>query len=132
MARSRGNRGADWGAVVRTALVILVASVLPSPLPRHQEFDRFGPDKILHFLGHAWLTVTLFDALRTDRLSAAPAGATAVIVSSVHGLAIAFLQRYVPGRVPERADIVAGVIGSVTAALGWWYCSESSAKSRVE
>lgn len=117
-----------WRSAVRTALVLLVAAVLPSPLPRHPEFDRFGPDKVLHFLGHAWLTVTLVEALTPDRLNAAPAGVVAVVFSLVHGLVTGFLQRYVPGRVPERADLVAGIIGSVTAALGWWYRTESSVR----
>ncbi|WP_128226406.1 VanZ family protein [Halobacteriaceae bacterium SHR40] len=114
-----------WKSVVGTALVLLVASVLPSPLGRHPEFSRFGPDKLLHILGHAWLTVTLADAFETDRLDAVSTGIIAVSVSFVHGLFTGFLQQYVPGRVPERADLVAGLVGSVLGVLGWWYVSEA-------
>jgi len=112
----------DWGAVLCTALVLLVAAVLPSPLRRHPEFDRIGPDKFLHFLGHAWLTQTLIDAFSTDRRSDVSVGVFAVTLSFVHGFLTGFLQRYVPGRVPERADLVAGLVGSLTVVLGWW-CS---------
>lgn len=109
-----------WKRVVVTALVLLVGSVLPSPLRRHPEFSRIGPDKLLHALGHACLTVTLADALATDGLDVGRAGVVAVVCSFVHGFVIGLLQRRVPGRVPERADLVAGLLGSVVGALGWW------------
>lgn len=116
--------------MVVTALVLLVGSLVPSPLGRHPDFNRFGPDKFLHFLGHAGLAVTLADALATDRLNVSWAGVVAVICSFVHGLITGFLQRYVPGRVPERADLVAGLFGSVVGVLGWWYKFDTSVESR--
>jgi len=118
-----------WNTVAGSALILLVASLLPSPLRRHPEFSRFGPDKFLHFLGHAWLTVTLVDAFATDRLDVGPAAVIAVLCSLVHGLLTGFLQQYVPGRVPERADLVAGFVGSVGGVLGWWYVSEAKTTS---
>lgn len=118
-----------WKTVAGTALVLLVASVLPSPLRRHPEFSRFGPDKFLHLLGHAWLTVTLVDAFATDRLDVGPAAVVAVVCSLLHALVTGFLQQYVPGRVPERADLVAGFIGSVVGVLGWWYVSDARTAS---
>jgi VanZ family protein len=116
---------ARWKTAAGSALVLLVASLLPSPLGRHPEFNRFGPDKILHVLGHAWLTVTLADAVATERLDVGPAAVVAVLLSVLHGLLSGFLQQYVPGRVPERADLVAGFVGSVGGVLGWWYVSEA-------
>lgn len=118
-----------WTPVVVTALVLLVGSLLPSPLGRHPDFSRFGPDKLLHFLGHACLAVTLADALATDRLNVAWAGVVAVVCSFVHGLITGFLQRYVPGRVAERADIVAGLVGSVVGVVGWWYNFDTEVES---
>lgn len=120
-----------WKTAVGTALVLLLASVVPSPLGRHPEFNRFGPDKLLHFLGHAWLAVTLADAFATDRLDAGPAAAVGVSGSFVHALVTGFLQQYVPGRVPERADLVAGLVGSVVGVLGWLYVSESKPASHT-
>lgn len=125
-----------WKTVAGSALVLLVASVLPSPLGRHPEFSRFGPDKFLHFLGHTWLTVALVDAVATDHLDAGPAAVVAVVCSVGYGLLTGFLQQFVPGRVPERADLVAGSIGSVVGALSWWYlfqqktASDNSAEQR--
>lgn len=118
-----------WKTAAGSALMLLVASLLPSPLRRHPEFSRFGPDKFLHFLGHAWLTVTLADAFATERLEAGPAAVVAVGCSFVHGLLTGFLQQYVPGRVPERADLVAGLVGSMAGVLGWWYVSEAKSGS---
>jgi VanZ family protein len=113
-----------WKTAVGTALVLLVASVVPSPLGRHPEFSRVGPDKLLHFLGYAWLAVTLADAFATDRLDVGQAAAVGVGGSFAHALVTGFLQQYVPGRVPERADLVAGLVGSVVGVLGWWYLSD--------
>ncbi len=125
------NRRYDsrWKAVVVTALVLLVGSLVPSPLGRHPDFSRFGPDKLLHFIGHACLAVTLADALATDRLNVSWAGVVAVVCSFVHGLVTGFLQRYVPGRIPERADLVAGLVGSVVGVLGWWYNFDTRVES---
>ena len=118
----------DWRSVSCPALVLLIAAVVPSPLRRHPEFDRIGPDKFLHFLGHAWLTQTLLDAFTTDRRSALPVGVVAVTLSFAHGLVTGFLQRYVPGRAPERADHVAGLLGSVTVVLAWWSALDQRAR----
>ena len=110
-----------WKRVCATALVLLVAAVVPSPLQRHPEFDRFGPDKLLHLVGHACFAVSLADAFATDRFDPVRAGVLAVVCSTLYGLLTGFLQQYVPGRLPERADLTAGVFGSVLGVLGWYW-----------
>lgn len=101
-----------WQAVGIVALVLLVGCLLPSPLGRRPEFDRFGPDKLLHFLGHGYLTVTIADALSPDGPGPV-AGVLAVGGSTAFSLVLGSLQQYVPGRAPERADVVAGLLGSI-------------------
>jgi VanZ family protein len=106
--------------VVWTALVMLVGSLVPSPFQRRPAFSCLGPDKFLHFLGHARLAVAFAEAFSTGRSSGLQADLVAVGGSFVYGLFIASLQRYVPGRAPERADLVAGFLGGIAGVL-WWH-----------
>ena len=99
---------------------MLVGSLLPSPLARHEAFETYGPDKWLHFLGHGAFTVTLADAFASEKMAPTPAAGVAVGCSVALALVVSALQRYVPGRLPELADTVAAVLGSV-AGVGWWY-----------
>jgi len=115
-----------WRTVLLVGLVLVIGSLLPSPLARRPEFRRIGPDKFLHLVGHAGFTAVLTEALVADGVDGAGAGSLAVGGSVALGLLVGYLQRYVPGRVPERADLVAGVIGSVGGAVGWWYQSETA------
>jgi VanZ family protein len=116
-----------WAAVA--ALALFVGSVLPSPLPRRPEFSRFGPDKFFHFVGHAALAATFADALATDSSDALWTGGVVVVGSSLYSLVLGHLQQYVPGRAPERADTVAGVIGSIAGVAGWWHSRNVSAEA---
>lgn len=107
-----------WRRALLAGVALVVGSVVPSPLGRHPEFGRFGPDKFLHLVGHAVFTAALADALAVaDRGWRVGAG-LAVVASAALGALAAGLQRYVPGRVPERADGVAGLLGSVLGV--WW------------
>lgn len=69
MGDSGRRERAPWSTVVAVAIVLFVAQVLPSPFRRHPAFRRFGPDKLLHFLGYAGFAMALADAL-ADRLAA--------------------------------------------------------------
>jgi len=112
--------GKRWRRAVAVGLTLLVGSLVPSPVARHEAFDTYGPDKWLHFLGHGAFAAAVARALATDGRPPAAAGVGAVGVSTLLGVSVGWLQRYVPGRVPERADLVAGVLGSV-AGVGWWF-----------
>lgn len=107
--------------VLTIGVGLLVGSLIPSPFERHDAFDRYGPDKGLHFLGHGAFAATLADALAADgRAGPISGGAGAVCGSVLLGLGVGYLQRYVPGRVPELADLVAGALGSILGVC-WWY-----------
>lgn len=103
------------------ALVLLVGAVLPSPLRRRPAFGRFGPDKLLHLVGHAVFAAVLADALGADGRDELDAAVLSVGGSTAFALLTGHLQRWVPGRVGERADLVAGLLGSILGALGWRY-----------
>lgn len=110
---------ARWKAVFAFAMVLLVGAVVPSPLKRHPAFSKVGPDKLLHFLGHAGFATVLADAIATGRLSNRTAAVFSVGLSSAYGILIGQLQRSIPGRLPERADLIAGILGSILGVLGW-------------
>jgi VanZ family protein len=112
-----------WRGVALSTVVLLVGSLVPSPLRRRQEWAYLGPDKLLHLVGHAVYAVTLAEAFGTDRCTDRNAAIVAVSISTIHSLVTGTLQRWVPGRAFEPADIGAGFIGSVLAASGWYMAS---------
>ncbi|AUV82767.1 teicoplanin resistance protein VanZ [Salinigranum rubrum] len=105
---------------VGVTLVLLVASLVPSPLERHPGWEWVGPDKLLHLLGHAGYVVVLADAFDGSRRSRGESAVLAVCVSTAHSLLTARLQTYVPGRMGETGDVVAGFVGAVVAASVWY------------
>ncbi|MFC6963071.1 VanZ family protein [Halocatena marina] len=87
---------------------------------RYRKFGRFGPDKFLHFVGHAGLSTTLVKALEA-KCSRRTAPVLAVGSSTIHGVITNSLQQWIPGRKPEYADVVAGFLGSVAGVWFWQY-----------
>lgn len=111
--------GHSWRVVGLLAAVLFVASILPVPFRRRPEFGRVGPDKVLHLVGHCGFAASIADALDAGRLEHRTAGVLAIVISTGYGLVVGRLQEWVPGRVHEPADIVAGFVGSVVGVLGW-------------
>lgn len=111
--------GSRWRAVVAFSIVLVLGSIVPSPFERRPEWERVGPDKFLHLVGHAGYAFVLADALGTDGRDGT-AAVLAVCISTVHSLATGRIQDRVPGREFEPADVLAGLIGSILAALGWY------------
>jgi VanZ family protein len=107
-----------WRRAILAVAVLVVASLLPSPLDRHPAFRRVGPDKALHAAGHAWIAARLNEALSASGVSDDAASVGAVALSWLLAFAVGRLQQFVPGRVPERADLAAGAVGSVLG-VGW-------------
>lgn len=110
---------ANWTYVVIVALLLLVAQLLPSPLRRHPAFSRIGPDKLLHLLGHALFSAVLVNALNAERVDDRVSAISAVAISTSFGVVTGELQKLVPGRIPERADVIAALVGAVLGAVAW-------------
>lgn len=119
MPERHHRRGSRWKAVLAVAAVLLVGSVLPSPLRRRPAFSRVGPDKLLHLVGHAVFAVVLADALTAGRRNERDAAVLSVGISTGYGVVMGRLQERIPGRAAERADVVAGFLGSMLGVLGW-------------
>lgn len=118
-----------WRRAAVATLALLVAAVVPSPLPRHESWAWLGPDKLLHLVGHAGHAAVLADALDGGRCSDGQAAVLAVVVSTGQGLACGCLQRWVPGRAFELADVLAGLVGATLAAGGWYAAHHGSSFS---
>jgi len=124
----RGStRRQRWLRAVTAGVGLLVGSIVPVPLARHPELGRFGPDKLLHLLGHGGLAAALADALVADCRDPRLAGLLAAVGSTAIGAVAAYIQQYVPGRAPERADTVAGLLGTAVG-IYWW----ATASDRTE
>jgi VanZ family protein len=107
---------APWSTVTWYSLVLLAGSLVPVPFGRRPEF---GPDKLLHFVGYGGLTWLVARALDAEGWNLRDASLLAVGVATGWGVLVGYLQEYVPGRVNERADLAAGVLGAVAGVLYW-------------
>lgn len=101
--------------VALVGAILLVGSLIPVPFGRRPSFERYGPDKLLHFLGHAAFAAALAEVLAADDRDGAATALLAVGASTGHGVVTGYLQRWVPGRRGEAADVFAGFLGSVAA-----------------
>lgn len=108
----------DWSPAWVSATLLLVGSAIPLPGRYNPEFGPYGPDKLLHVVGHAGLVAVLGTAVDGDDRSVRRA-VGAIALSSGYGLAIELLQESVPGREFERGDLVAGLLGSLVGLLAW-------------
>ena len=64
-------------------------------------------------MGHAGFSCVLVEALAADGGDGRRVALPVVAVSTAYSVALGELQRWVPGRAPERADAVAALLGSV-------------------
>jgi VanZ family protein len=108
-----------WTAVLAGTVGLLVASVVPSPFERRANWQWVGPDKLLHFVGHAGYALVLASALDPDRDRSGAAAAAALCLSSMHSVLTGLLQDRVPGRAFEPGDVAWSVAGSALAAVAW-------------
>ncbi|WP_254271616.1 VanZ family protein [Haloarcula marina] len=111
--------GVRWRRSLVVAAVLLCGSLVPSPLGRHESWRYVGPDKVLHFLGHGGFAAVLAEAFDDGRPGPRRAGLSAIAVSVAYSVVLGRLQEWVPGRMPETADTVAGLLGSVVGVLAW-------------
>lgn len=123
-----GSTESRWLRVAVGTVVLLAAALVPSPFERRPGWARFGPDKLLHFLGYAWYAAVLADALSAGRSSDESAAVLAVLGSTVNSLVIGRIQQWVPGRRHETADVLAGLIGAILAVTAWYADGRRSAR----
>lgn len=100
-------------AVVWTACVLGMAI---SPMSKMEWVVATLTDKTLHGIAFAVGTVVWANAFRTISSYMAVPVALGAGISLLLGGLIEFLQRFVPGRSPDFADVLADVIGILTAA----------------
>ena len=132
--RKRGStdrNGSDWRRTALVAAVLFVGSVVPVPGGRHPEFEWFGPDKLLHLLGHGALAAVTADALGAGRVTPSDA-VLAVGLSTGYAVILGRIQERIPGREPERADLAASLLGSALGAAGRLHRSGETARTAGE
>jgi VanZ family protein len=112
----RQRTDADWRRVVVVAGVLLGANLLPAKRRDPPQPPPYGVDKALHGVGHGTLVVALVEAYDAGEWSVGPS-IVAVVLSTVYGLALELLQRWIPGRRYERGDVFASLVGSVLAVV---------------
>ena len=117
---SRLPTDASWGTVVVWSLILLIAALIPSPFERHSRWVRFGPDKLLHFVGYGGFAVVIANAIDRRRDNEVSAALFGVVISSVYSLFVGKFQERVPGRKNESADAYAAVLGAVVFVTGWF------------
>ncbi|MEF8802371.1 MAG: VanZ family protein [Halolamina sp.] len=120
---------ARWTAVAVSTAVLVLASLVPSPFRRRRGWEWLGPDKFLHLVGHAAYAVSLATAFNTGRWTDGEAAALAVCASTIHSLATGRLQKWVPGRAFEPIDVLAGLIGAILAAFGWYAVNDAPTRN---
>ncbi|MFW5905444.1 MAG: teicoplanin resistance protein VanZ, partial [archaeon] len=90
-----------WRTVVGWSLALLIAALVPSPFDRRSSWVRFGPDKLLHFVGYGGYAVALARAIDGDHDDTLVAAMLSVGLSSLYSLVVGNLQENVPGRKNE-------------------------------
>ena len=111
--RALGTPAWLWGPVVLQMGLIFIASSIPNlgALPGGIS------DKSGHALGYGILGAVLLRALAGGRLKGVTwrrAGA-ALLLAALYGFSDEFHQAFVPGRTPDRFDVLADTIGAAFA-----------------
>jgi len=100
------------------ALFILVLSVMPATeLPTLHIWE---PDKVLHAICYAILTICVYFMLRRDdtRGNAVKRILFACLLCILYGICIEIIQRFLPGRQFDVYDILANTLGTLPV-LAW-------------
>jgi VanZ family protein len=96
-------------------LVIFAASSIPNLT----ELPGGMSDKSGHGIGYGILGAVLLRALAGGRLKGITWGraAAAVLLATLYGVSDEFHQSFVPGRSPDRFDVLADSIGAASVVL---------------
>ncbi|WP_380676285.1 VanZ family protein [Salinigranum sp. GCM10025319] len=127
-----------WRRVALVAGVLFLSNVLPAKRRDPPQPPPYGIDKVLHAAGHAALAVVLRDALeRTDRSPIASVvfapSAVAALLSTLSGLVLELLQRWIPGRRYESGDVLSAAVGSALGVgIQSWRATVVAPERRVD
>jgi hypothetical protein len=124
-----------WGPVLFQMALIFIASSIPDL----KALPGGISDKSGHGLGYGILGAVLLRALAGGRLKGITWGraGAALLLAFLYGVSDEFHQSFVPGRSPDRLDVLADTIGAaVTIALGGgaraWAILTSSSRSHPQ
>ncbi len=103
-----------WGPVVLQMVLIFAASSIADLGPLPGMSDKSG-----HSIGYALLGALLLRAFAGGRLSGVTWGraVAAAVLATLYGVSDEFHQTFVPGRSPDRFDVLADGIGATVAVL---------------
>lgn len=106
-----------WGPVVAFMALIFTASAMSSP-----PAPAAVGDKTLHFAAYGTLGALAVRATSGATLAGASSGAAlaAWAITTVYGVTDEFHQRFVPGRTPEIADVLADALGAMATIVPVW------------
>ena len=90
---------------------------------RHRRWRGTAATALLLLGGSAALAAALGDG------SSGRVAVATVVASTAYGLSTELLQGSIPGRGFERADVVAGLFGSIVGVLGWRRLTDGSSVS---
>jgi VanZ family protein len=107
-------------AIAWMAVIFSLSSVPGSSVP-----GRFG--SLAHFVEYAILGALLVLAIG-PRVKAAPL--VAIALSVAYAVSDEFHQAFVPGRVPDPADIAVDLAGATLGALVTWWLMKKAASRR--
>jgi hypothetical protein len=99
-----------WAPVVLQLALIFAASSIPNL----QQLPGGMSDKSGHSIGYALLSVVLLRAFARGRLAGVTwrAGLVAIVLATMYGVSDEWHQSFVPGRSPDRYDVLADCIGA--------------------
>lgn len=107
-----------WGPVALQLALIFAASSIPNL----GQLPGGISDKSGHSIGYALLAVVLLRALVRGRLSGVRWSAclAAIVLATIYGASDEFHQSFVPGRSPDRYDVLADSLGAAAGvAIAW-------------
>jgi VanZ family protein len=105
----------NWRHPLWVAFALFGASTVPLPAGT-PDVTLLNTDKLLHAAGHAWLTAAIAERVDDTHLRSVM---LAIALSVGFGVMTELLQKFIPGRLFERSDIIAGCVGSLAGAGGW-------------
>ena len=98
------------------ALIFTLSGMSSPPSP------DIGNDKVKHVLGYGGLGLVALRATAGGALRGATGGAAAAAwaIATIYGVTDEYHQRFVAGRTPEVADVLADALGATATIVPVW------------